>query len=275
MPKVHSTAIIEPGAELAADVDIGPFCLVGPHVRLGAGTRLISHVVITGHTTLGADNVVHPHAVLGGPPQDLKYKGEPTRLEIGDHNSIRELVTLNTGTIQDKQSGGVTRIGSRNLLMANVHFGHDCQLGSGCIIANNCMIAGHVHIGDRVVLLGGVGIHHFVSIGDFAYVAGGARIKHDIPPFVKIDEEGRIIALNKIGLARGGYAAPAIQELEAAVRTLIRPKKAMSAKIATLTRNGDASHPHSPSPDVLKLVTFIERRSTVRYGRYMESLRHA
>lgn len=267
MPTIHPMSFVDPSAELADDVVVGPFCSVGPHVKVGAGTRLVSHVVLTGYTTIGKHNTIHPNAVLGGPPQDLKWKGEPTRLEVGDNNAIREGVTINTGTTQDKHSGGVTRLGSGNLLMANAHVGHDCQIGDHNIIANNVMIAGHVHIGTKVVVLGGAGFHHFVSVGDFAYVAGAARIKHDIPPFVKVQEEGRMVALNKLGLKRAGYPEAAIDELEAAVRKLVKRGRPTATTIRSFHLDNGVH------PDVKRLVQFIERRSAVKNGRYLESLR--
>jgi UDP-N-acetylglucosamine acyltransferase len=263
-------SVVDPAAQLADDVEVGPFCVVGPHVRIGARTRLLSHVSVLNHTTLGTDNEVHPGTVLGGKPQDLKWKGEPTQVDIGDHNVIREHVTINLGTIQDKFSGGVTRVGSHNLLMANVHLGHDCQVGDHCILANNCMLAGHVQIKDRVTLLGGVGIHHFVIVGAFAYVTGAARLQHDIPPFVKVQIDGRFVALNKVGLRRAGYDNTAITELEGAIRALVKRRgKPLAERIRDLHLNGEC---HS---DVRELVSFIERRSSVKNGRWMESLRYS
>lgn len=267
MSLIHPSSVIDPSAQLAADAEVGPLCFVGPHVKIGAGTRLLSHVVVSGHTTIGSGNTIHPNAVLGGPPQDLKWRGEATQLIVGDNNSIRENVTLNTGTVQDRLSGGVTRLGSGNLLMANSHIGHDCQIGDGNIIANNVMIAGHVHLGNRVVLLGGAGCHHFVTIGDYAYVAGLARIRHDIPPFVKVQEEGRMVALNKLGLKRAGYPDTAIAELESVVRQLVKRGRPTAVTIRRFHLDNGIH------PDVRKLVQFIERRSGVKNGRYLESLR--
>ena len=168
-PKVSPLAVVDKEAEIAEDVEIGPFCVIGPDVKIGPGCRLFNNVTILGNTTIGRDNVFFPNSVIGAPPQDLKYKGAPTRLEIGDGNTFREAVTVHCGT---EKGGGVTRVGSGNLLMINVHLGHDVQLGSRCVISNNTMIAGHVVIEDNVTMMGLVGIHHFTTIGRFAYLGG-------------------------------------------------------------------------------------------------------
>ena len=161
MSKISPLACVDPKATLAADIEIGPFCVIGPDVTIGAGTQLFSHVVVTGRTKIGQGNVIHPNAVIGGAPQDLKYKGEPTGVEIGNKNVIREAVTIHTGTVYGSKvyGGGITRVGDNNLLMVNAHIGHDAQIGSRCILANNVMIAGHIILGNNVVLNGGVGIN--------------------------------------------------------------------------------------------------------------------
>jgi UDP-N-acetylglucosamine acyltransferase len=270
MPTVHPMSVVDPSAELAEDVFVGPFCLIGPHVRVGAGCRLLSHVTLTGHTVLGDGNVMHPGCVLGGPPQDLKWKGEPTRLEVGDRNVFREGVTVNVGTVQDPVSKGTTRLGNQNLLMANSHVGHDCQIGSGCVIANNVMIAGHVHVGDRVIMNGGVGLHHFVSVGDFAYLAGAARIHFDVPPFVKVADDDVIKALNKLGLRRAGRSEQEIAELQMAFRRLFVRRGMPMAEALRGFHLDNGVH-----PDVKRMVQAVERRATVKNGRYLESLRTA
>src|SRR4051794_16544274 len=167
MSKISPLASIDPNARLADDVEVGPFCVIGPDVVIGAGCKLLSHVVIDGNTTIGPGNVIHPFAVIGGAPQDLKYQGGPMRLDIGAHNVIRESVTIHIGT---ETGGGITRVGDRNLFMINAHVGHDAHIGSKCIIANNVMLAGHVVVGDNVSMMGGVGIHHFVTVGEYAYL---------------------------------------------------------------------------------------------------------
>jgi UDP-N-acetylglucosamine acyltransferase len=244
--------------------------VVGPHVTLGAGTRLVSHVVITGHTSLGRNNVVHPFAVLGNYPQDLKYQGECTGLEIGDDNQIREHVTVHCGTVYGSKinGGGITRLGSGNLLMVNAHIGHDCQVGSRCIFANNVMLAGHVVVGNNVVLNGLAGVNAWVTIGDFAYLGGAARIHHDVPPFMKVSDADRIRALNTVGLRRAGLTDVDIASLESAARSLFRNRrKPLTVALAEFdTSNGI-------NPHVKSLVDFLHRRNNGKYGRYLESLR--
>jgi len=261
-------SVVDPSADLADDVVVGPFCIVGPNAKIGAGTRLVSHAVVSGHTTLGKNNLLHPNSVLGGPPQDLKWKGEPTRLEVGDNNVFREGVTVNVGTVQDAVSRGITRVGSHNLLMANCHVGHDCQVGSGCVLANNVMIAGHVHVGDRVIMNGAVGLHHFVTVGDFAYLAGAARIHFDVPPFVKVAGDDEVKALNKLGLRRAGRSEEDIETLQLAFRRLfVRRGMPMSEALRTFHLDNGIH------PDVKRMVQAVERRTTVKNGRYLESLR--
>jgi len=271
MPQISQFSIVDPAANLADDVVVGPFCTVGPHVTVGAGCRLISHVVLAGHTTIGRDNVFYPNAVLGTPPQDLKYGGEPTRLEVGDGNHFRENVTVHTGTVQGGRifGGGTTRVGNQNLLMINAHVGHDVQIGSRCIIANNVMLAGHVIVGDNVVMNGLVGVNAFVTIGDFAYIAGAARIHHDVPPFVKVTDDNKVRALNATGLKRAGFTDPDIEALEDAARRLFFAKeKPFSVTLAEFdVQNGI-------NPHVKGMVEFLRRRDSGKFGRYLEGLRH-
>ena len=184
MALIHPTALIDPAAQLAADVEVGPFAMVGPHVQIGARTRIGAHCVIDGHTTIGEDNVFHPHSTIGGPPQDKKYAGEPTRLEIGHRNTVREYCTFNTGTAQDV---GVTRIGDDNWIMAYVHIAHDVQLANKTILANNATLAGHVHVGDWVIIGGLTGVHQFVKIGAHAMIGFASAINQDVPPFIMAD----------------------------------------------------------------------------------------
>lgn len=269
MPKISPHSLIDPKATLAEDVEIGPFCVIGPEVTLGAGTRLISHVVISGRTTIGQGNVIHPHAVLGGPPQDLKYRGEPTGLQIGNNNVIRECVTINLGTVYGStiHGGGVTRLGDGNLLMVNAHIGHDAQIGNSCILANNVMIAGHIVLGNKVTLNGGVGINAWVSVGDFAYIDGYSRVHHDLPPFMKATDN-RVRALNEVGLRRGGLTDADIEAVDAATRRLFFGKvKALSTVLKEFdTLNGI-------NPHVKHLIEFLRRRDTGKHGRYLEGLR--
>jgi UDP-N-acetylglucosamine acyltransferase len=269
MPQIHPLACVDPDARIEDGAEVGPFCFVGPDVRIGRGTRLISHVVLAGNTTLGEDNVVFPNAVIGMVPQDLKYRGEKTSVEIGNRNHIREHVTIHLGTEKGGKvnGGGVTRLGDDNLLMVNAHVGHDVQIGSRCVIANNAMIAGHVVIGDHVNMMGGVGVHHFVSIGDFAYIGGASRVHHDVPPFMKVSDD-EVRALNETGLKRAGFAQADIDLLDTATRKLfISREKPFSLALGEFdTQNGI-------NPHVKKLIEFLRRRDSGRHGRYLEALR--
>jgi UDP-N-acetylglucosamine acyltransferase len=270
MPTIHRFSEVHPDAKLADDVEIGPFCIVGPECEIGPGTKLIGHVSVLGRTTLGARNIVYPNAVLGPPPQDKKYKNEPTGLVIGDDNHIRESVTIHAGTIQDKRSGGITRLGNGNLMMVNSHLGHDCQFGDNNIVSNNCMIAGHVVCGNNVVMLGGTGVHHFVTIGDFAYMAGAARIHHDVPPYVKVSDDDVIRGLNSVGLRRAGIGESEIEHLELLIRKLFVTRATPFSVTLKEYSNGQAT-----TPMVRQVVEFLERRNAGKHGRYLEALRNA
>jgi UDP-N-acetylglucosamine acyltransferase len=265
MPTISPMSQVHSKAELAQDVVVGPFCVIGPDAKIGTGTRLISHVVISGHTRIGKNNVLHPHCVVGGEPQDLKYRGGPTRLEIGDDNVIRECATLHIGT---ELGGGVTRVGNGNLIMVNAHIAHDCNFGNNCIIANNVAIAGHVVCGNSVAMMGHVGVHHYVTIGDFAYIAGASRIRRDVPPYLKVSDGDVIRGLNTTGLRRAGLGDKEISELDEAVRRIYYAKeKAISLVLAEFdTSNG-------VPPRVRELVDFIRRSSCNRFGRQLENAR--
>jgi UDP-N-acetylglucosamine acyltransferase len=270
MPTISPLSVVDSRASLADDVEVGPFCVIGPDVKLAAGNKLLSHVVITGRTTVGENNIFYPHCVIGSPPQDLKYKGEPTGLEIGSNNVFREAVTINTGTLQGGKifGGGVTRVGNHNLLMVNAHLGHDVQLASRCVIANNVMLAGHIIVGDNVIMNGLAGVNAFVTIGEFAYLAGAARIHHDVPPFVKVSEDDKIRALNSVGLRRAGFSDEDVEALEEATRWLfISKEKPFSLKLAEYDMQNGVN------PQVKKMVEFLLRRDTGKHGRYLESLR--
>jgi UDP-N-acetylglucosamine acyltransferase len=264
MPKISPHAVVDPLAQLASDVEVGPFCTVGPEVTLGPGCRLMSAVTIIGRTTCGARNTFFPNAVIGAIPQDLKYKGEKTSLEIGDNNTFREAVTLHPGT---ENGGGITRIGSNNLLMVNAHVGHDCKVGSHCIIANNVMLAGHVVMGDGVVMSAGAASHHYVRIGDYVFVGAYSRVHIDVPPFVKIQDD-TVWDINTLGLQRSGFSPQDIEAIEDAVRRLFISKKTSFAQAMAEfdTMNGI-------SPHVKKLIEFLRQRDLGKHGRYLESFR--
>lgn len=220
MATIHPTALVDPKASLAADVQIGPFAIIGPEAVLGSRCIVHAHAQIIGNTQLGQGNTVHSHCVIGGPPQDKKYKGEPTRLEIGEGNTFRESCTVNLGTVQDT---GVTRIGHNNWIMAYVHIAHDCQIGNHTIFSSNAQIAGHVEVGDWAILGGMSGVHQFVRIGAHAMLGGASALVQDIPPFVMAagDKAGPH-GINVEGLKRRGYLPQAIMELRNAYKVLYK-----------------------------------------------------
>jgi UDP-N-acetylglucosamine acyltransferase len=216
---VHPTAVVDRTAELAADVSVGPYCVIGSHVQIGRGTRLESHVVIEPYTTLGEDCVVRQGAVLGGPPQDHKYRGERTYLVIGDRNIIREFVTIHRATGEDK----ATRLGNDNMIMAYSHIGHNAWLGSGIIMANQVGMSGHCLVEDRVVFGGIVGVHQFVRIGKFAMIGGMSKVVMDVPPFHLVDgRPAEVAGLNVLGLRRAGIQPKVRAGLKQAFRLLYR-----------------------------------------------------
>ncbi|MEM7807584.1 MAG: acyl-ACP--UDP-N-acetylglucosamine O-acyltransferase, partial [Planctomycetota bacterium] len=215
---------------------------------------------------VGSDNTFHPFCVVGGDPQDKKFAGEDTFLVIGDGNDIREHVTIHLGTAT---GSGTTRIGDNNLLMVGAHVGHDAIVGSGCVIGNNVMLAGHVVLGDRISMMGGSAVHHFVSIGDYAFIAAYSQIHADVPPYVKVAGNDEIRAINVIGIRRGGKVSDEdIAALEVAAKTLfLRRKTPMSTKIQTLRQTPGLN------PRVEEVLDCIDRRTRGKHGRYLEGLR--
>ncbi len=217
---IHPSAIIDPAAKLASDVQVGPYSVIGADVEIGAGTVVGPHVVIRGPTRIGAGNRIFQFSSIGEECQDKKYKGEPTRLEIGDNNVIREGVTMHRGTVQDQ---GLTKVGDNNLFMAQVHVAHDCVVGSNCVLANNATLAGHVHVGDGVLLGGFTGVHQFCRIGSFAMASLYSVVNMDIPAFVTVQGyPARARGMNFEGMKRRGYSKELIASLRAAYRTVYR-----------------------------------------------------
>ncbi len=248
MPRIHPTAIVE-SANIDDSVEIGAYAVVGPHVQIGEGTRVGAHVVISGHTIIGKRNHIFPFAAVGGQPQDKKYANEPTRLEIGDGNTIREFCTFNTGTAQDT---GVTRIGSHNWFMAYVHIAHDCIVGNHTVFANNTTLGGHVEIGDHAVLGGMTAIHQFCKIGAHVMTAGGSIVYKDIPPYVMaagspVTPHG----LNSEGLKRRGFTPEMLAVLKRAYKTLYREGLTLQESLANLETE--------TAPEVAALVEFLRR----------------
>lgn len=217
---IDPRAIVHPEARLAAGVSVGPFSMIGPQVEVGEGSRIGAHVVLEGRTRIGRNNNIYHHATIGGPPQDKKYGGEDTALEIGDGNTIREYVTINTGTVQDV---GVTRLGDDNWIMAYVHVAHDCQVGSHTILANLVQLGGHVEIDDWAIIGGGALVHQFVRIGAHSFLGMQTAVGSDVPPYVKISgSPPRPFGLNTEGLRRRGFTAQSIETLKRAYRILYR-----------------------------------------------------
>jgi len=217
---IHSTAIIAESASIADDVVIGPYCVVGENVEIGAGSKIDSHVVISGPTRIGRNNHIYQFTSVGDDPQDKKYRGEPTRLEIGDDNTIREFCTISRGTIQDD---GVTSIGSDNWIMAYVHIAHDCRIGNHCIFANNATLAGHVHVGDWAIFAGFTGAHQFCHIGAHAFLGMYAGTSRDVPAYTMIGGQPPAPkGINSEGLKRRGFTTEQIRNIRNAYRVVFR-----------------------------------------------------
>jgi UDP-N-acetylglucosamine acyltransferase len=255
---IHPTAIIDPAAELAASARVGPYAVVGAGVRIGDGTSVGAHCTIEGPTTIGRDNRVFPHVSLGAAPQDMKYGGEPTALEIGDRNTIREFCTLNRGTVQDV---GVTRIGDDNWIMAYVHIAHDVQLGCRTILANNATLAGHVHVGDWAVIGGLTGVHQFCRVGAHAMVGFQSHVSQDVPPFMTVAGHPLAVhGINAEGLRRRGFGAERIARVRQMHRLLYRSGLTLEAARERIAELG------SDDADVRALLDFLAgaRRGIVR-----------
>lgn len=248
---IHPTAIIDPAARVPSSCAIGPYCVVGPEVEMGEHCELLSHVVLGGPTRLGSHNRIFPFASVGLEPQDLKFQGEPTRLEIGDHNLIREFVTLHRGT---PGGGGVTRIGSHILIMAYTHVAHDCVIGDHCILANAATLAGHVTIEEWAVVGAFSAVHQHGRVGTHAYIGGGTIITRDVLPFSKTSaaREARAYGVNSTGLERRGFTKERIQKLHHAFKVLTASKLNTSQAMERLKSEGDLGE------DVALLLRFIE-----------------
>ena len=252
-PRIHPTAIVDPGAELAPDVRVGAYSVIGARVCVGAGTRIGHHVVIGGRTRIGERNRIFHFCSLGEVPQDKKYGGEDTGLEIGDGNTIREFCTFNIGTAQD---AGVTRLGNDNWIMAYVHLAHDCQVGSNTVFANNAQVAGHVKVGDYAVLGGFTGVHQFVRIGAHVMTGVGTVLLQDVPPYVMASgDPARPFGINAEGLKRRGFSADAVQALKRAYRSLYRSGLSLEQARAALAEQALAS------PEVRLLADFLAEPS--------------
>lgn len=249
MANVHSAALVEAGAVLGEGVEIGPYAHIGPHVEIGAGTQVGAHAVIAGHTRIGVGNRIFPQVSLGGPPQDMKYSGEPTRLEIGDGNTIREFVTINRGTTKQE---GVTRLGSHCLLMAYAHVAHDCSIGDHVVMANAATLAGHVTVEDYAILGGLSAVHQFARVGAHAILGGGTMAPQDIPPFVMAaGNHATLHGINVRGLERRGFSNEDILQLKRAYKLLFRGGRKFETGFELIREQG------LDSPHVRYLMDFI------------------
>jgi UDP-N-acetylglucosamine acyltransferase len=246
---VHATAIVSSDAVLADGVEVGPYSVIGAGVTVGRGTRIGPHVVIEGETRIGEENRIFQFASVGADPQDKKYRGEASRLEIGDRNVIRECVTVHRGTVQDH---GVTRIGDDNLLMAYVHVAHDCVVGSHCVLANNATLAGHVHIDDWAIMGGLSAVHQFGKVGAHAFIANNAAVTRDVPPYVMaVGQPADAHSINAEGLKRRGFTPEQIRNIRAAFRVLYRSGLKLAEATAELERLA------KDQPELLPLVEFL------------------
>jgi UDP-N-acetylglucosamine acyltransferase len=250
--RIHPTAIVDSRANLAADVEVGPYTIIGADTEVGAGTRIGPHVVIGPHTRIGARNTFFQFSSIGEAPQDKKYNGEPTRLEIGDDNTIREFCTLNRGTSQD---AGITRIGNNNWIMAYVHMAHDCQVGSHTIFANNAQIAGHVHVGDFAVLGGFTVVHQFCRIGAHSITAMGTILLQDLPPYVMASGNTAVPhGINSEGLRRRGFSADAIHAIKRAYKTLYKSGLSFEEARLNIASEADAQKELAALADFLAVT---------------------
>lgn len=248
---IHPTAIVDPKAELADDVTVGAFSIIGPDVKIDSGTRIGSHVVINGHTSIGKKNEIFQFSSLGEAPQDKKYKDEPTKLEIGDHNTIREFCTFNRGTVQDK---GVTKIGDHNWIMAYVHIAHDCHVHNHTILANNSSLAGHVDMFDHAILGGFTLVHQFCKIGQHVITAVGSVVFKDIPPYVTASGyDANPHGINAEGLKRRGFSTESITNIKRAYKTLYRQSLTLEEAKQVLTQEAL----NAPELDIL--VAFLNQ----------------
>lgn len=248
---VHATAIVDPGVEVDPSCTIGPYCVIGADVEIGENCRLLSHVAIQGPTKIGSNNSFYPFCSVGFPPQDISYAGEPTRLEIGDHNVIREFVTLNRGTVK---GGGVTRIGNYTLIMAYAHVAHDCDIRDHVILANAATLGGHVIVGEWAVVGALCPVHQFVRIGNHSYVGGGTTITRDVLPFSKTAaaRDTHAYGLNATGLERRGFSRDRIKKIHHAYKVLLASKLNTSQAMERLKAEPDMG------PDIAMLISFIE-----------------
>jgi UDP-N-acetylglucosamine acyltransferase len=264
---VADNVSIHPRAEIDDDVEVGPFCVIGPNVRIGRGTKLENNVTLMGHVTIGERNHLFPGVVIGGDPQDLSYRGSDTQVIIGDDNLIRECVTINRGT---EKEDGITQVGSHNFFMACSHIAHDCKVGSFVVIANGTMLGGHVHVHDHASLSGAVAVHHYASIGSYSFVSGISRVLHDVPPFMLVEgHPARPRCINVVALKRNDFSTEVIDCLAEAHRLIYRAKVGLDHAREILRGNDQLV------PPVNHLLSFIQSQQEGKHGRARERRRAA
>lgn len=266
--RISPLSDVHPQAHIAEDVEIGPFCLVGPHVTLGAGCHLQSHVTLVGHTTIGRRNQFWPGCVIGAEPQDVSYFGAETEVSIGDGNIFREGVTVNRGA--DKEDG-VTRIGSNNFLMANAHVAHNCCVHNHAILCNGVLLGGHSHVQDYAIISGNSVVHHFATVGTLAFVSGGCRVPQDVPPFMLSagSDNPEIVTVNLVGMRRRGIAESTIHVVRQAFRMLYREHRRLDEVRQIFTDR----HPGPLPQEVHTLLDFVDASARGKNGRAREILR--
>ncbi|MFZ5830277.1 MAG: acyl-ACP--UDP-N-acetylglucosamine O-acyltransferase [Planctomycetota bacterium] len=258
---------IDPRAEIDDDVSIGPYCVIGPKVRIGRGTRLENNVTLMGRVSIGEDNHLYPSVVIGGEPQDVSYRGAETEVRIGHHNIIRESVTINRAS---EKEDGVTAIGDHNFFMACSHVAHDCKVGNHVIVANGTLLAGHVHVHDHASLSGAVAVHHFTTVGSYSFVGGCSAVRHDVPPYMLVEGfPARPRCINIVGLKRNSFPPAVIQSLAEAHRLLFRARVGLDHAWEILRSNGHLV------PQVNHLLSFVQGQHEGQHGRARERRRAA
>ena len=267
-PQISPLSQVDPSARLGKGVVVGPFCLVGPNVTVGDFTELTSHVVLAGRTTLGCHNKLYPGCVIGGEPQDISYQDSDTEVRIGDNNIFREGVTVNRGA---EKEDCVTRIGNRNMFMANAHVAHNCRIFDNVILVNGVLLGGHVHVHDRAIVSGNTVVHHFSTIGRLSFVSGGCRVPHDIPPFMLAagSDNPTLKTINIVGMRRAGISEHAIEVVRTAFRMLYRKRKTLAEVMEHFDETLEGILPLELS----QLLNFIEAQRAGRLGRAREAVR--
>lgn len=267
-PQVSPMSQVAPTAKLGKGVVVGPFCVVGPDVTLGDYTELLSHVVVTGHTTIGCSNKLYPGCVIGGEPQDKSYEDSCTLIQIGDKNVFREGVTVNRGA---EKEDNITRIGNRNMFMANSHVAHNCRVYDDTILVNGVLLGGHVHVQDGAIVSGNTVVHHFSTIGRLSFVSGGCRVPHDIPPFMLAagSDNPTLKTINVVGMRRAGISEQAIECVRSAFRMIFRKRKTLEETIAYFDEQLEGVLPMELS----QFFQFIQAQRAGKLGRQREAVR--